>query len=183
MARMARDDDGRPAPEEAHRDRRADRLCRAHAPAGLRGGRQVRGPAAAARQIHPDRHHHDDFPGLGADAVAGDQIGDAGVLRPRRSRSDHVVAGGADQRVLGPYRGDRAVGHGDGAVVVDAVRRRSRDRRRLALVCGLWRRHHDRPFGRGGGDRDHDRAVSNSSARAGRGWLRKSSPPSSAPAS
>ena len=36
----------------------------------------------------------------------------------------------ADQRVLGPHRRDRAVGHRDGAVAVDALRRRARDRRR-----------------------------------------------------
>ena len=40
----------------------------------------------------------------------------------------------ADQRILGPDRGDRAVGHRHGAVAVDAVRRRSRDRRRLAMA-------------------------------------------------
>ena len=49
--------------------------------------------------------------GLDADAVAGDRIGDAGVLRPRRSRPDHVLAGDAGQRVLGPHRRDRALGH------------------------------------------------------------------------
>ena len=108
----------------------------------------------------PDRHHGDHLPGLGADAVAGDRIGDAGVLCARRSRSDHVVAGHADQCVFGAHRGDRAVGHRDGAVAVDALCRRSRDRRRRPMACGLRRRHRHRPVGRGGRDRGHDRAVS-----------------------
>ena len=60
-----------------------------------------------------------DLPGLGPDAVAGDRIGDAGVLCARRSRSDHVLAGQADQHLLGPDRGDRALGHGHGAAVVE----------------------------------------------------------------
>jgi hypothetical protein len=50
------------------------------------------------------------LPGLGPDAVAGDRIGDAGVLCARRSRPDHVLAGLAGQRVFGAHRRDRAVG-------------------------------------------------------------------------
>ena len=61
-------------------------------------------------------------PGVGPDAVAGDGIGHAGVLRARRSRSDHVVAGDAGECVFGAHRGDRAHRHRDGAA---AVRRRS----------------------------------------------------------
>ena len=83
----------------------------------------------------------------------------------------------------GPHRGDRVVGHRDGAAAVDALRRRSRDRRRRALVLGLWRRDHDRPFGGGRGGGDHDRAVSHHRCHAGPGWSRKSSRRSSARAS
>ena len=43
----------------------------------------------------------------------------------------------ADQRVLGPHRGDRAVGHRHGAAVLDALRRCAGDRRRRA--AGLRR--------------------------------------------
>ena len=88
------------------------------------------------------------------------EFGDAGVLCARRSRSDHVVAGQADQRVFGSHRGDRAVGHRDGAVAVDALCRCSRDRRRCQMACGLRRRHRHRPVRRGGRDRGHHRAVS-----------------------
>ena len=141
-------------------DHRPDRLCRDHASAGLCRDRPVCGSAGAARQILAHRHHLDHLPGLGPDAVAGDRIGDAGVLRARRSRSDHVLAGPAGQCVFGPHRRDRAVGHRDGAGVVDALRRRSRDRRRHPMVCGLRRRRRDRTVGRGGCDRGHDPAVS-----------------------
>ena len=117
-------------------------------------------PAGAARQILADRHHRDAVPGMGPDAVAGDRIGDAGVLCARRSRPDHVVAGQARQCIFGAHRGDRAFGHRDGAVAVDAVRRRSHDRRRLQMVRGLRRRHRHRPVGGGHCDRHHHRAVS-----------------------
>ena len=40
----------------------------------------------------------------------------------------------ARQRLLGADRGDRAVGHRHGAVVVDAIRRCSRDRRRATMA-------------------------------------------------
>ncbi len=160
VARMARHDDRRPPLKETHRDRRAPGRCGDPACAGLCGGRQVREPAAAARQAHAHRHHHVDFPGLGLDAVAGDRIRDAGVLRSRRPRSDHVVARRDEQRVFGPHRGDLAVGHRDGAAAVDALRRRPGDRRRRALVLGLWRRDHDRPFGGGhGGGRSPSRCF------------------------
>ena len=65
-----------------------------------------------------------------------------------------------DQRVLDPHRRDRAVGDRDGAVVVDALRRRARDRRRHPMVRGLRRRRRHRPVGRGDCDRGHDPAVS-----------------------
>ena len=160
MARMARDDDGRTARAQARRGDRPDRLCRVDASPGLGGDRPFRRSAGAARQILADRHHRDDLAGLGLDAVAGDRIGDAGVLRARRSRPDHVVAGQAGQRVFDPDRRDRAVGHCDGAAALDAVRRCSRDRRRHPMACGLRRRHRHRPVGRGDCDRGHDRAVS-----------------------
>ena len=115
--------------------------------------------AGAARQIHPHRHHRDDLPGMGPDAVAGDRIGDAGVLRPRRSRSDHVVAGGAGQCIFGSHRGDRADRHGDGAGAVDAFRRCPRDRRRHPMVRGLRRRRRHRPVRRSGCHRHDDHAV------------------------
>ena len=116
-------------------------------------------------------------PGLGPDAVAGDRIRDPGVLRARRSRFDHVVAGGAGQCVFGAHRGDRAYRHHDGAAALDAVRQRSRARRGAAMVRGLWRRHCDRPHRGGGCDRGDGRAVSHASGRAGPGWWRRSSPP------
>ena len=156
----AGDADRRPQGAQAHRHHRVDRLCRDHAPAGLRRDRPLCRPAGAAGQIHPDRHHRDHPAGMGADAVAGDRIGDAGVLRPRRSRPDHVVAGGAGQRVFGAHRGDRAAGDCDGAVAVDAVRRCSRDRRRLALACRVRRGRRHWPDRGGGRDRGHGRAVS-----------------------
>ena len=131
-----------------------------HASAGLCRDRPLRRSARAARQILADRHHRDHPAGLGVDAVAGDRIGDAGILRARRSRPDHVVAGPAGKRLLGPHRRDRAVGDRDGAVVVDALRRCPRDRRRHPLACGLRRRRRHRPVGRGGRDRGHGRAVS-----------------------
>ncbi len=87
------------------------------------------------------------------------EIRDAGVLCPRRSRPDHVVAGPPDQRFFGSHRRNRAVGDRNGAVVVDAIRRRSRDRRRGQMVRGLWRRGRDWPVSRGGCDRGHDSAV------------------------
>ena len=160
MARVGRDDDGRPQGAQTRRADRPVRPGRDHASAGLCGDRPVCGSAAAARQIQPYRHHGDHIPGLGPDAVAGDRIRDQGVLRPRRPRSDHVVAGPADQRVFGPYRRDRAVGQCDGIAAVDAVRGRSRDRRRRQMVRSLRRRGRDRPVGHGGCDRGHDPAVS-----------------------
>ena len=65
----------------------------------------------AARQILADRDDGHHCAGLGPDAVAGHRIRDAGVLRPRRSRSDHVLAGAADQHLFGPHRRDRAFRH------------------------------------------------------------------------
>ena len=116
--------------------------------------------AAAARQARADRHHRHHFPRLGADAVAGHRIGHAGVLRPRRSRPHHVVAGEPRQRVLGADRGDRAVGHGDGAVAVHALRRCSRDRRRHPMALRVRRRHRHWPHCRSRCDCDHGIAVS-----------------------
>src|ERR1019366_3958855 len=110
MARMARDDDGWTSRAKTRRGHRTDCLCRDHAPAGLCRDRPVCGSAGAARQTLPHRHHLDHLAGLGPDAVAGDRIRDAGVLRARRSRSDHVVAGHSGERVFGSHRGDRAVG-------------------------------------------------------------------------
>src|SRR5882672_9153174 len=120
MARMAGDDNGRPKGPKTRGDRRPDCLRRDHAPAGLCRDRQVCQSPGAAGKIHPHRDVGDHLPGVGFDAVAGHRIGDAGVLRAGRSRSDHVIAGQACQCVLGSHRGDRAVGDGDGAVVVGA---------------------------------------------------------------
>ena len=158
MARMAGDDD-RPPRAETRRGDRPDDICRDTSSAGLRRDRRLCRSACAARQVQPDRHHIDDLPGMGLDVVAGDRIGDAGVLCPRRPRPDHVVAGPADQYIFGADRGDRAGGDRDGAVAVDAVRRCSRDRRRHPLVRGLWRRRRHRSVGHGDCDRVHDRAV------------------------
>jgi hypothetical protein len=91
---MARDDDGRPARAKA---RAVIGLivfaAIMHLPAYAVIGRFA-DLQAPLDKSHPDRHHRDHLAGLGPDAVAGDRIGDAGVLCPRRSRSDHVVAGG-----------------------------------------------------------------------------------------
>ena len=157
---MARDDDRRPPWAKAPRGDRPDDLCRHYASAGLCRGRPVCRSQGAARQIYLDRPYRNHRPGLGPHAVAGDRIGDAGVLCARRSRSHHVLAGPSQQRVFGSDRRDRAVGHCDGIVIVDAVRRRPRDRRRHQVVCGLRRRRRDRTVGRGGCDRGHDCAVS-----------------------
>ncbi len=157
---MARDDDGRTSRAKAPRGHRADSLCRDHAPAGLCGDRPLCGSAGPARQIHPHRHHGDGIPGLGPDAVAGNRIRDAGVLRPRRSRSDHVVADPASQRILGSHRRDRAVGDRDGAVAVNAFCRCSRDRWWRQMVFSLRRRHGDWIVSGGGCDCSHDRVVS-----------------------
>ena len=48
---------------------------------------------------------------------------------------------------------------GDGAAAVDALRRRSRDRRRHPMAFGVRRRHRHRPVGRGRCDRDHGRCC------------------------
>ena len=141
------------------RDHRPDRVRRHHAPAGLCGDRPLRRSASPARQAGIDRHHGDHLPGLGLDAVAGHRIRDAGVLRPRRSRSHHVVAGEPRQRVLGTDRGDRAVRDRDGAAVFDALHRCSRDRWRHPMAFCVRRRRRHRPLGRGRCDRDHGRAV------------------------
>ena len=74
MARMAGDDDGRPRGASAARLIGLIVFAVIHASAGLCRDRPVRGPAGAARQIQPDRHHRDHLPGLGPDAVAGDRI-------------------------------------------------------------------------------------------------------------
>ena len=158
LARMAGDDDRQPRKTKA-RHHRPDRVRRRHAPAGLCGDRPLRRSASPARQAGIDRHHGDHLSRLGPDAVAGHRIRDAGVLRPRRSRSHHVVAGEPRQRVLGADRGDRAVRDRDGAVAVDALRRRSRDRWRHPMAFRVRRRHRHRPFGRSRCDRDHGRAV------------------------
>ena len=152
-------DDCRQTWQAKARDHRPGRICRRHAPAGLRRDRPLRRFASSARQAGIDRHHGNHLPCLGPDAVAGHRIRDAGVLCPRRSRPHHVVAGEPRQRVLGADRGDRAVRDRDGAVAVDALCRRSRDRRRHPMACGVRRRHRHRPFGRGRCDRDHGRAV------------------------
>ena len=152
-------DDRRQTRQAKTRDLRPDRIRRHHAPAGLCRDRPLRRSASPARQVGTDRHHRHHLPRLGLDAVAGHRIRDAGVLRPRRSRSHHVVAGESRQRFLGTDRGNWPVRDRDGAVAVDALCRRSRDRRRHALVFRVRRRHRHRPFGRGRCDRYHDRAV------------------------
>ncbi len=156
---MAGDDDGR-ALAKTPCDRWPDCFRGDHAPAGLCRGRQVREPRGAARQIHAHRHHLDDTAGMGPDAVAGDRIGDAGVLCARRPRSDHVLAGGAGQCIFGSHRGHRADCHCDGTGVFDAFRRCSRDRRRYPMVRGLWRRRRHRPVRGRGCHRHGDHAVS-----------------------
>src|SRR4051794_21505307 len=98
---MARHDDRRAAQTNACRGDRPAVLRGAAARAGLGGDRPLRRPAIAARQILADRDLGDDFSRLDADAVTGDRIGDAGVLRPRRSRPHHVLARDAGQSVLG----------------------------------------------------------------------------------
>ena len=152
-------DDRRQARKTKARDHRPDRVRRHHAPAGLCGDRPLRRSASPARQAGTDRHHGDHLSRLGPDAVAGDRIRDAGVLRPRRSRSHHVVAGEPRQRVLGADRGDRAVRDRDGAAVFDTLHRCSRDRWRHPMAFCVRRRRRHRPLGRGRCDRDHDRAV------------------------
>ena len=88
------DADRRPAQAKARRRHRPARASPRimHLPAYAVIGRFA-DLQAPLDKSDADRHHRDDLPGLGADAVAGDRIGDAGVLCPRRSRPDHVVAG------------------------------------------------------------------------------------------
>src|SRR5258708_3346062 len=155
---MARDGDGRTSRAKAPRHHWPDCLRRDHALASLCGDRPLCGAAGAARQIHSHRYHGDDIFGLGLDAVAGHRISNAGVLRSRRSRSDHVVTGRPRQRILGSHRCDRAVGDRDGAVAVNALCRRSRDRRRRQMVFRLRRR-------------DGDWIVSSGSGGVGGAWV------------
>ena len=158
-------------------------LCRAAAPAGLGRDRPLRRSAAAARQILADRDLGDDLSRLDLDAVAGDRIRDAGILCPRRSRSDHVLAGDAGQSVLGPHRRDCADRHDHRAVVLDALHRRAGDRRRRALARRLRRGHRHGPVGRSDRDCRHHPAVSPDRPGAHAPRSPRSSPRSSAPAS
>ena len=96
---------------------------------------------------------------LVADAVAGAGVGDARLLRPRRSRPHPVLAGRCAPALLRAHRGHGVLDRRDGDAAGRALHRRPGRARRPALARRLRRRRRHGRHGDRAGGRPHHRAL------------------------